>query len=197
MPAINQQLTDLVDSGSILPEERLAGYSIDGVTPRAVVRPQRRQEIVDVIRWAASEGVAVFPWGGGTQVCLGGLPGRLDLVLDLSRYDRVIDYQPADLTATVEAGISLDSLQQDHVRGLVAGTLSLGHSPPLSVVVPSKGISAFRSDPAGRGRRRGRRSNGRAAAAREGCTRGSRPRAPVRRCGCGRTPRPARPASRG
>ncbi len=30
VPVINQQLTDLVDSGSILPEESLAGYSIDG-----------------------------------------------------------------------------------------------------------------------------------------------------------------------
>ncbi|MCH8832022.1 MAG: FAD-binding oxidoreductase, partial [Chloroflexi bacterium] len=117
MPTINQQLTDLVDSGSVLPEESLAGYSIDGVMPKAVARPQRRQEIVDVIRWAASEGVAVFPWGGGTQVCLGGLPGRLDLVLDLSRYDQMIDYQPADLTATVEAGISLDSLQRELTKG--------------------------------------------------------------------------------
>ncbi len=117
VPAINQQLTDLVDSGSVLPEESLAGYAVDEVMPRAVVRPQSRQEIVDVIRWAASEGVAVFPWGGGTQVCIGGLPGRVDLVLDLSRYDRVIDYQPADLTATVEAGISLDSLQQELAKG--------------------------------------------------------------------------------
>jgi len=117
VPTINQQLTDLVDSSSVLPEESLAGYSIDGVTPRAVVRPQQRQEIVEVIRWAASEGVAVFPWGGGTQVCLGGLPERVDLILDLSRYDRVIDYQPADLTAAVEAGISLDSLQREFAKG--------------------------------------------------------------------------------
>ena len=117
VPSINQKLTELVDSGSVLPEESLAGYSIDGVMPKAVVRPQQRQEIVEVIRWAASECVAVFPWGGGTQVCLGGLPERVDLVLDLSRYGQVIDYQPADLTTTVEAGISLDSLQQELAKG--------------------------------------------------------------------------------
>jgi len=117
VPSINQQLTGLLDSGSVLPEESLESYSIDGVAPRAVVRPQQRQEIVDVIRWAASEGIAVFPWGGGTQVCLGGVPDRVDLVVDLSRCNRVLDYQPADLTATVEAGISLDSLQQELAQG--------------------------------------------------------------------------------
>jgi glycolate oxidase FAD binding subunit len=104
-------------SGSVLPEDSLEGYSIDGVAPKAVVRPQHRQEIVDVIRWAASEGAAVFPWGGGTQVCMGGLPERVDLVIDLSRYNRVLDYQPADLTATVESGISLDSLQRELAQG--------------------------------------------------------------------------------
>ncbi len=46
VPTINQQLTDLVDSSSVLPEESLAGYSIDGVTPRAVVRPEQRQDDV-------------------------------------------------------------------------------------------------------------------------------------------------------
>ena len=112
VPPNYQQLTGLLDSSSVLPEESLQGYSIDGVAPKAVVRPQHRQEIVDVIKWAAAEGAAVFPWGGGTQVCLGGVPDRVDLVMDLSRYNRVIDYQPADLTASVESGISLDSLQR-------------------------------------------------------------------------------------
>ena len=136
--SINQQLNGLVDGGSVLPEESLAGYSIDGVTPKALVRPQRRQEIVDVIRWAASEGVAVFPWGGGTQVCLGGLPERVDLVIDLSRYDQVIDYQPADLTATVEAGISLDSLQQE----LAKGSKFLAIEAPVSAKATVGGILA-------------------------------------------------------
>ena len=117
LSSINGRLTELLDRDSVLPEESLEGYSIDGVAPRAVVRPQQRQEIVDVMRWAASEGVAVFPWGGGTQVCLGGVPDRVDLVVDLSRYNRVLDFQPADLTATVEAGISLDSLQQKLAQG--------------------------------------------------------------------------------
>jgi glycolate oxidase FAD binding subunit len=117
VPPNYQQLTGFLDRSSVLSEEILEGYSIDGMAPKAVVRPQHRQEIVDVIKWAAAEGAAVFPWGGGTQVCLGGVPDRVDLVLDLSRYNRVIDYQPADLTATVESGISLASLQQELAQG--------------------------------------------------------------------------------
>lgn len=138
VPPNYQQLTGLLDSSSVLPEESLQGYSIDGVAPKAVVRPQHRQEIVDVIKWAAAEGAAVFPWGGGTQVCLGGVPDRVDLVMDLSRYNRVIDYQPADLTASVEAGISLDSLQ----RELAQGGKFLAIEAPMSARATVGGILA-------------------------------------------------------
>ena len=138
MPPNYQQLTGLTDSGSVLPVDSLEGYSIDRVAPKAVVRPQHRQEILDIIRWAASEGAAVFPWGGGTQVCMGGVPERVDLVIDLSRFNRVLDYQPADLTATVEAGISLDSLQ----RELAQGGKFLAMEAPLSAKATVGGILA-------------------------------------------------------
>jgi glycolate oxidase FAD binding subunit len=69
------------------------------------------------MRWASLEAVSVFPWGGGTQAALGNVPSRVDLVLDLGRCARILDYQPADLTATVEAGVTLEGLQQELERG--------------------------------------------------------------------------------
>ena len=74
---------------------------------------RRRQQVAGVMRWASENGVTVFPWGGGTKLALGNLPDGVGLVLDMSRLNRVIDYQPGDLTVTVEAGITLDALQQE------------------------------------------------------------------------------------
>ena len=43
---------------------------------------------------------------------IGNPPTRLDVVVDLSRMNRVIEHDDANLTATVEAGISINRLQQ-------------------------------------------------------------------------------------
>ena len=102
----------LLSAGSLLPPETLAGYAIDGFTPQWVVRPANRREAAQILGWGSSEGRKVAPWGGGTQVGLGNAPEELHLVLDLSRLDQVVDFQPADLTVTVEAGITLESLQR-------------------------------------------------------------------------------------
>jgi glycolate oxidase FAD binding subunit len=45
-------------------------------------------------------------------MALGNRPTRLDLVLDTTSLDRVIEYEPADLTVTVEAGVRFSRLQE-------------------------------------------------------------------------------------
>jgi glycolate oxidase FAD binding subunit len=112
-----EKLTGLLGSDAILPLEQLGNYAVDGLTPQAVVQPATREGVAEVLRWATAEQMAVVPRGGGTQLTLGNLPSRVDLVLDLRRLNRVIDYQPADLTATVEAGITLEALHQELAQG--------------------------------------------------------------------------------
>lgn len=122
----------------IVPEERLGDYSVDGVVPRLAVCPTQRHEIVEIVRWAAEEGLAIVPRGGGTQVELGNIPGHYDVALDLSRFNRVLDYQPADLTATVEAGVTLAEFQ----RHLASGGKTLPLEAPLSGSATIGGILA-------------------------------------------------------
>ena len=105
--SLPQKLADLVGESCLLPDNLLQEYAVDGSIPRAVVQPTSREAISKVMSWASSEKLAVAPRGGGTQLSLGNIPSRLDLVIDLSQYNRLLDYQPADLTATVEAGITL------------------------------------------------------------------------------------------
>ena len=122
----------------IVPEERLGDYSVDGVVPRLAVCPTQRHEIAGIVGWAAEEGLAIVPRGGGTQIELGNVPVRYDVALDLSRFNRVVDYQPADLTATVEAGITLAGLQ----RRLESGGKTLPLEAPLSGSATIGGILA-------------------------------------------------------
>ena len=111
--SIADGLSAIVPQGALPPSNRHAEYAIDGLSPMAVVVPDDRRQVADVMRWAAENEVTVFPRGGGTKLGLGNPPESVGLVLDLSRLNRIIDYQPGDMTATVEAGITLDALQRE------------------------------------------------------------------------------------
>ena len=88
----------------------LAEAAIDGLTPRWVVRPQSVDQLSQVIALAHDGGLAVVPRGAGNALELGNPPARLDVVVDLSGIDQVIEYNPDDLTITVQAGISAAAL---------------------------------------------------------------------------------------
>ena len=122
------------------------GYEIDGLTPQAVVRPADRLQLSEVLRWASSEQVSLLPRGGGTRSGLGNVPRTADVVLDMGAFNSLVDYQPADMTATVEAGMALSSLQgllapggefvplesAQAERSSIGGILSVGSGGPLS-----------------------------------------------------------------
>ena len=112
--SLTQQLTTLLGPDAVLPA---AGYAVDGVVPQAVVRPDDRRGVAEALAWAAKNGVAVSPRGGGVLAGLGNIPHRVDVVLDLTGLNRVIDYQPADLTVTAEAGITLETLRRELAQG--------------------------------------------------------------------------------
>ena len=122
--SLAQQLADLLGRDAVLPPEHsgksleaLAPYAVEGVIPQAVAQPTDRESIARVLQWAAEHQVSVLPRGGGVLSALGNLPTGADVVLDLSRYNRVLDFQPADLTATVEPGVTLDTLQRELAQG--------------------------------------------------------------------------------
>ena len=141
--SLGEQLASLLGGSAVLPGD---GYEVDGLTPQAVVRPVDRLQLAEVLQWASSEGVGILPRGGGTRTWLGNVPRKADVVLDLGAFNRVLDYQPADMTATVEAGVNLASLQEHLApggefvpletaqasRSTVGGILSVGAGGPLS-----------------------------------------------------------------
>ena len=78
--------------------------------PKAIIRPASGEEVGELLRLARSERMTLAAAGRMTKQRLGGVPRPVDFILSLERIDRITDYQPADLTVTVEAGLRMTEL---------------------------------------------------------------------------------------
>ncbi len=106
-----RQLTEIVGAQHVLADPAdCAAYAVQGVVPRLVVAPGSSLELAEVLALAFATNAAVIPWGGGTSQSLGQRPVRADLVLRTTRLNRVLAYEPADLTISVEAGMPMAEL---------------------------------------------------------------------------------------
>lgn len=86
-------------------------YVLDGVTPAIAFAPTDPSEIAALLHAADEVGVAIAPLGARTATALGRPLSRYDVALDLRALDRVIEYVPEDLVVTVQAGVTLTTLQ--------------------------------------------------------------------------------------
>ncbi len=68
-------------------------------------------ELAAALRCGDATGLGVVPRGGGTKTGWGNPPVRADLILSTARLNRVIEYAWADLTVSVEAGCTIQNLQ--------------------------------------------------------------------------------------
>lgn len=106
------QLEALADSGCFFTDaDNLARCTIDACAPRACLHVSTVEQVVEVVRLAAAENLAVIPCGTFHQLGLGAPPARYDIALRIG-LDRVLSYDPRDLTLSVEAGIQLGTLNQ-------------------------------------------------------------------------------------
>lgn len=88
-----------------------SAYSISGATPRHAVRPATREELVEALRAATADDLKVVPWGGGVSLHMIEPPQRYDVAIDLTALNRIVEYDPDDLTITAECGITLHALR--------------------------------------------------------------------------------------
>jgi glycolate oxidase FAD binding subunit len=90
---------------------RLGEVEIDGVRPAATLTPRTADEVAEILGTADREGHAIAPVGGGTKLVIGNVPQRLDFALSTAALDRVIHYEPTDLTLSVQAGMRFADVQ--------------------------------------------------------------------------------------
>jgi len=94
--------------------------SIGETVPDAVVQPENEEELLELVRWASVEGVALTPRGRATSRGGGAVPLRRGLVVDFHRLGRLIEYDPRSLTVTVEPGIVWQGLDTELARAGLA-----------------------------------------------------------------------------
>ncbi|MFN0073298.1 MAG: FAD-binding oxidoreductase [Chloroflexota bacterium] len=87
------------------------GDAIDGVQPAAVVAPADEREVAAVLAWCTDQDLRVSPRGGGTKSGWGNPPRAVDVVLSLERLNALIEHAAGDMTATVQAGMSMSAFQ--------------------------------------------------------------------------------------
>ena len=132
--ALVARLRDVVGPRGLLTEASdTASYAEDwrhlyrGRTP-AVVRPASTEELARVVRLCADAGVPVVPQGGNTSMVGGAVPAEdgSDVVISLSRMNRVRDIDAVDLTLTIEAGATLKAAQDAAAEAGCLLPLSIG-----------------------------------------------------------------------
>jgi glycolate oxidase FAD binding subunit len=84
---------------------------VRGVQPRFVAEPDDERQLASLLATANQERIAVVPRGGGTKLEWGNPPKSAEVILSTAKMNRVIEYAWADLTVTVEAGCTLQVLQ--------------------------------------------------------------------------------------
>ena len=143
--SISRELAGILGPGAVANTAGLDSYSIGQWTPVAAVSPASADEVAMVMAWAHRAGVAVYPSAGRTAIQLGNPPARPGIALDLTGLNRVVDFQPADLTVSAQAGVTLDQLNEVLAQdgkfvpisapmgdqATVGGTLATGISGPL------------------------------------------------------------------
>ncbi|HXX44462.1 MAG TPA: FAD-binding oxidoreductase [Candidatus Acidoferrales bacterium] len=145
-PGISSGLAEIVGPANVVTDPtQLAAYGIGACAPKIAVRPGTNQEVAEIVRLAVAEKLALVPVGARTKLCMNIPPRRYDLALDMTRLDRIVAYDPDDLTLSVEPGISLRKLADvlaEHGQFIplavpflrnatVGGTIASGADSPL------------------------------------------------------------------
>ncbi|HMA47351.1 MAG TPA: FAD-binding oxidoreductase [Frankiaceae bacterium] len=118
--------------------------AVAGVPVAVVVSPSTVDEVAGVLRTAAAHRLTVVPRGAATMLGAGNPPSRpVDVVVDLTRMDAVLEHAAGDLVVRAQAGVRLAALQS-HVA---PARQRLALDPPERAATLGGLIAANRSGP--------------------------------------------------
>ena len=107
------------------------------------VAPDTPAEMAELLAAATEDGAMVVPWGGGTHQ---GMGYRVfgEVLASTRRLDRIVAWEPDDLTVVVEAGVLVDDLETE--ISARRQTAAFPETTPGATVggVISAGVSGYR-----------------------------------------------------
>ena len=117
MDSIRDSLAGLLGEENVLNEfEDRFCYSFDASmntetkVPAVVVLPEGAEEVAEIVKMAAREGIPVFPRGAGTNLSGGTIPVEEGIVISFCRMDKILEIDPQNLTAIVQPGVVIEDL---------------------------------------------------------------------------------------
>ena len=123
--------------------DKLKAYAIDGKKPKVIVSPKTIDEVSKVVAYANQGHLTIVPRGNGTQMGMGGIPKKIDVILSTSRLNRITDSDCENLTLSAESGITLSEVQKNLAK--VGKGYFLPLDPPFTDKATLGGIVATNS----------------------------------------------------
>jgi glycolate dehydrogenase FAD-binding subunit len=90
--------------------------AVAGMQPKLVIVPGSEGDLADALRIVTESGLSAIPRGGGTKMCWGNPPSRADVVFSTARLNEITEHAWADLTVSVGAGCTIETLQETLAR---------------------------------------------------------------------------------
>ncbi|HOQ11945.1 MAG TPA: FAD-linked oxidase C-terminal domain-containing protein [Spirochaetota bacterium] len=115
--SIINQLKGIVGEENVLTQKvDLVTYSYDATAdvptelPDVVVMPLDTEAVQKVVKLAREHKIAIYPRGAGTNLSGGTIPLKKGIVLSLQRMNKIVEIDAANLTATVQPGVVIATL---------------------------------------------------------------------------------------
>ncbi|NWF90475.1 MAG: FAD-binding oxidoreductase, partial [Ignavibacteriaceae bacterium] len=118
-PVVKDKIKKIVGSNNYFDShEDLLSYSYDGTPiyqklPEAVVFPLDEEQISKIVKLANQEKFNIVPRGAGTGLSGGSIPVENSIVIVLTRWNKILEIDIKNLTATVQPGVVTALLQKE------------------------------------------------------------------------------------
>ena len=100
----------------ITDEDDLYCYSYDATSgisptlPEVALTPMNTEQVAEIVKIAAEHDIPIYTRGAGTNLSGGTVPVKKGIVLSMLDMNRIIEIDQENLTATVEAGVVIQTL---------------------------------------------------------------------------------------
>ena len=115
--AIIEKFLELLGEENVLTDkDDLLCYSYDATPdvstecPDVVLLPKSTEQVAEIVRIAAQNKIPLYTRGAGTNLSGGAIPMKKGIVLSMLDMNEIIEIDEENLTATVEAGVVIQSL---------------------------------------------------------------------------------------
>ncbi len=109
--------------------------------PDFIIWPDTVEQICNILKFANQEKIPVIPYGEGSGVVGGAIPIRGGIIIDMKKFNKIIEINDKNLTVTAQTGINGMNLE----RYLNAKGYTTGHIPQSLYISSLGGWIAHRA----------------------------------------------------